>query len=138
MVRGEGDGRMIVAGIGCRPGISADSVVELVAQMQQQAGVSANVLAIPAFRQEEPGLAEAAERLSLPVRVLDLEILRSRQGECVSVSDAARKAHGLASVAEACALAGAGKGSILLAPREKGRDVTCALAKRLVRTGDES
>ena len=80
-------------------------------------------------RRTKPGLIAAASALNLPLRFLPLEALRAVADQITVHSEAAQNALGLPSVAEAAALAGAGKGARLLVPRIKGEGVTCAIAE---------
>ncbi len=119
---------MIVAGLGCRKDCSAAEIVALVRAAEAAAGRSADGLAAPAFRREEPGLREAAGLLALPLAFVEEQALSDAQVLCVTRSAAAQRATGFASVAEAAALAASG-GPLLL-PRIAGRRTTCALAGR--------
>lgn len=115
---------MIVAGFGCRAGVSAASVLAVLRLIETASGQAAETLAIPVFRQSEPGLRQAAAALGLPLRVVQQDALEAAQDRCVTRSERARAATGIASVAEGCAVAEAGA---LLWPRIAGEDVTCAL-----------
>ncbi|MBC9206213.1 cobalamin biosynthesis protein [Roseomonas aerophila] len=118
---------MIVAGMGCRPGVAPEAVLALLKRAGQ--GLPAFThLAAPAFRVGETSLAEAAARLGLELLWLEAPALEAVQPLCPTRSAAALRATGLASVAEACALAGAGMGASLLLPRIDGAGVTCAVA----------
>ncbi len=116
---------MIVAGIGCRRGCPAEEIVALVRQAEALSA-PVDALAAPAFKQDEPGLAEAARRLGVTLRFVPDAALTAAQGACVTVSAAAERATGFASVAEAAALAG---GGTLLLPRIAGTRATCAVAR---------
>ena len=111
---------MIVAGIGCRRGCPAEAIVALV----REAG-PVDALAAPAWKQEEAGLLEAARLLGLPLRWVAQDALAAVQALCVTRSDVVAQAVGLASVAEAAALAG---GGALLRARFGRGGATCALA----------
>jgi len=86
-------------------------------------------LAIPAFRRDEPGIAEAATRLNLPIIWVERAALKGEQGRCLTRSARAEAEVGLSCVAEAAALSAAGNCSRLLVPRIAGGGVTCALAE---------
>ncbi len=117
---------MIVAGIGCRRGATADAIVALVRCAEARAE-PAQALAAPAFKRDEPSLHEAAARLGVPLLLVDDDAMQAAQARCVTRSQAAERATGLASVAEAAAI---GDGGVLLLPRLAGGGVTCALARR--------
>ncbi len=117
---------MIVAGIGCRRGCPAESIVALVRAAEAMAE-SVDALAAPAFKRDEQGLREAADRLGLPLLFVEDATLAVAQAHCVTRSEAAEQATGFASIAEAAAM---GAGGVLLMPRLTGAGVTCALARR--------
>jgi len=115
---------MIVAGVGFSSDASAEDIVAVV----RAAGGTAQVLAAPDFK-ETAELHAAAAAMALPLVLIGRAALEAVQAQCATFSERAEAAVGLASVAEACALAGAGAQSRLLAARiSKGR-ATCALAE---------
>ncbi len=117
---------MIIAGIGCRRGCPAEAIVALVRQAEAL-GEKADALAAPSFKQNEPGLLEAATRLGMPLIFEDAATLAAAQPRCATRSAAAERTTGFASVAEAAALGAAG---VLVVPRLAGAGATCALARR--------
>ncbi len=117
---------MIVAGIGCRRGCRPEAIVALVRQAEALAA-PVEALAAPAFKRGEPGLREAAERLGLPLWFVDEATMLAAQSKCVTRSEAAERATGLPSVAEAAAL---GAGGVLVLARLTSTGATCALARR--------
>jgi cobalt-precorrin 5A hydrolase len=123
---------MIVAGIGCKTGISAEAVVALLLAAGEEGPGAPDLLAVPEFRRGEEGIAEAAETLGIPILWIDRAALRGEQGRCLTRSARAQREVGLASVAEAAALAGAGPGGRLVLARIAADGVTCALALGLV------
>jgi cobalt-precorrin 5A hydrolase len=118
---------VIVAGIGCRTGVSAEAVIALLRAAGETAPPQA--LAVPVFRQNEPGIAAAASCLDLPILWVEREALKGEQGRCQTRSARAESEIGLSCVAEAAALSAAGAGSRLVLPRIAGGGVTCALAE---------
>jgi cobalt-precorrin 5A hydrolase len=149
---------MIVLGVGCRTGVSAEAVLailrdaaldvvpgldpgtypsgrpdDLVAPQRvgpraKPAGDHEWFLAVPDFRRAEPGIGEAAATLGLAILWIARDALKGEQGRCVTRSARAEAAVGLSCVAEAAALAGAGPGARLLLPRIARGGVTCAVA----------
>ncbi len=117
-----------VAGLGCRHGIAARAVIDLLEEASARARMRPALLAIPCFKRDEPGLFEAARVLALPVLRVTGAALRAEQPRCVSGSQRVADVVGVRSVAEACALAAAGPGGRLLLPRIARAGVTCALA----------
>jgi len=119
---------MIVAGVGFSSGVLAEDILALVRDVERAAGMAAQVLAAPDFKADADVLREAAERLELPVVFCERAALEQVQSRCVTRSEIAEASVGLASIAEACALAGAGADSRLLVPRMSRGKATCALA----------
>ncbi|MFC0409350.1 cobalamin biosynthesis protein [Roseomonas elaeocarpi] len=119
----------VVAGIGCRPGCEAAEVVALVRRAEREAGRRAGLLAVPAFRAALPALLSAADEMALPVATVTQDALLAVQDRCPTRSERAAREHGIASVAEGCALAAAGDGGRLILPRIASAAVTCALAE---------
>jgi cobalt-precorrin 5A hydrolase len=120
---------MIVAGIGCRRAVSADAIVALARDASDRIAGRLDLLAVPEFRREEVGIAEAAAALGLPICWIAHAALKGEQGRCLTRSVRAEAEVGLASVAEAAALAAAGPDSRLILPRIASGSVTLALAE---------
>lgn len=121
---------MIVAGIGCKSGIEAETVVEaidaaLAAFSLQRADLG--LLATGDIKRDEPGLSSAAGLLNLPLLILDHARLSAAAPKCLTSSQASLAASGLPSVSEAAALVAAGPEGRLLGPRIALDGVTCAL-----------
>jgi cobalt-precorrin 5A hydrolase len=122
------DREMIVAGIGCRRLCPASDVVGAVRDAEAAAGCTVDALAAPEFKRDEPGIHLAAARLALPLLFVSrADLLRAQPG-CVTRSDLALASTGLASVAEAAALAATSSGRLVL-PRITRGHATCALAQ---------
>ncbi len=120
----------LFAGIGCRRGCSAEEILELLARALEAAGATEiAALATAEQKRGEPGLAEAASRLSRPLLFLGKADLAAQESVLRSPSLAAKRALGLPSVAEAAALAAAGAGARLRLARVKSERATCALAE---------
>jgi cobalt-precorrin 5A hydrolase len=120
---------IIVAGIGCRRDCSSDAIVAVVRRACAEAGREPSVLAAPEFKMGEAGLHAAANSLGLVLVTVARLALEAVQERCVTRSEHAARAIGVASVAEGCALAAAGMGGRLILPRISGEGVTCALAE---------
>ncbi|MCA1221344.1 Rv2231c family pyridoxal phosphate-dependent protein CobC [Streptomyces sp. 8L] len=120
----------LTVGIGVRPGVPADDVIALVADVLLAAELRPAAVAELATldtRAAEPGLVAAAARLGVPLRGWPAEVL-----DAVPVpnpADGVRAAAGTGSVAEAAALAGGGR---LLVAKRKGAaaTATCAVARK--------
>jgi cobalt-precorrin 5A hydrolase len=126
---------MIVAGLGFRTTCTADELVALIERVGEAAGAKVAALAVPDFKLGASVLARAAARLALEVRPISRDALIAAQPLCLSRSAAALDAVGVASVAEACALAAAGPGARLLGPKTASGAATCALAASTLERG---
>ncbi|CAO3452832.1 cobalamin biosynthesis protein G cbiG [Azospirillum argentinense] len=125
--------RIIAAGIGCRAGCPGDEIAGLLSAAFAEAALDEGArravqLAAPMRKRNEAGVAEAARRLALPLQFVDDSALRTVQDRVQTRSARVEAAVGVASVAEAAALAAAGPGSTLLLPRRSTPRATCALA----------
>ena len=128
---------MIVAGIGCRKGASAEEIGAALDTALQRAGrplARIDLLATAARKRDEEGIVAAAAARGLRlmfVEPADLEVASAR-GATWSARVLALA--GVPSVAEAAALAACGPKAKLILPRIVVGPVTCALAG----TEDES
>lgn len=123
----------IAAGLGCRRGCGWEEIAALVAAAFDEAALTpaaraAVRLATPALKRDEAGLVEAARALGLPLVFVEEEAMVAAQPRARTRSPTVLAAVGLASVAEAAALAAAGPESRLLLPRRSTPRATIALA----------
>jgi cobalt-precorrin 5A hydrolase len=128
---------MIVAGVGCRKGASADAVRAAIAAALDRAGVPADALdliATAAVKGGEPGISAAAHALGLPLVLVPQADLESAGARTVSRSERVVALLGVPSLAEAAALAAGGPAARLVAAKTAVGPATCALAA----TGDAS
>jgi cobalt-precorrin 5A hydrolase len=120
---------MIAAGIGCRTGCDGAAIAALVRAAEHGSGLVAATLAVPHFKAAEPGIAVAAGLLGLGITVIEGGAMAAMQAFCVTRSALAMEHTGLASVAEAAALAAVGRKAVLRVARIAGGGATCALAE---------
>jgi cobalt-precorrin 5A hydrolase len=131
MVVGEA---MIVAGIGCRKGVSMADVIAAVEAALEAHGLvvgTLSALATTAFKREEEAILEAGRELGLPVIVVEGDAVSPYAPRAVSTltrSELSQTLAGVPSVSETAALAAAGEGARLLGPRIIVGPVTCAIA----------
>ncbi|AWU97397.1 cobalamin biosynthesis protein [Azospirillum ramasamyi] len=123
----------VFVGLGCRRGCGWEEIAALVAVAFDEAALPdaarrLAALAAPAMKADEAGLAEAARALGLPLRFIAEDAMLAAQDRVHTRSSTVLAAVGLASVAEAAALAAAGPGSRLLLPRRSTPRATVALA----------
>jgi cobalt-precorrin 5A hydrolase len=117
----------MVAGIGCRSGVSAEQVESALAAALGP-GRSLSVIATPTAKGHEPGIIAAAAARGVPLLLISQADLEAASEATLTHSDRSMTAMNVHSVAEAAALAGAGPRSRLLGPRIAVGPVTCALA----------
>ena len=121
---------MIAIGVGCRKACPAADILALigVAVAELPSGRQPAGLFTIAAKRGEPGLAQAAEALRLPLVFLDQAALALVAGDARSCSRRVEEMFQLPSVAETAALAGAGQGAVLLVGRRHSATATCAIA----------
>ncbi|MEQ8295378.1 MAG: cobalamin biosynthesis protein [Nitratireductor sp.] len=123
---------MIVAGLGCRRGVTAEDILAGLTAGMAEAGLSGklpDMLATGTMKRDERAIGEAGARIERTVVLVDGPALAAVEPALVTRSAASRKASGSSSLAEAAALAAAGPGAKLLAPRTIFGAVTCAVAQ---------
>jgi len=119
---------MIVAGFGFRGAATAESLRDALARAAGERRVTA--FAAPADKAQAACLDQLADEMGIAVHAIAASDL-SRQTTATEAPPV-RAARGTGSVAEAAALAAAGPGGRLLAPRSISADrlATCAIAIR--------
>ena len=131
MALGEAVSDRLAIGVGCRRACPAATIVALVTEAC--AGLdraNAHLFTLEA-KQTEPGLHEAAALLGLSLAFLPLADLDAALPGVSIRSARVERAVGVASVAEAAALAGAGPGARLLVSRRMLAGATCAIARNM-------
>jgi cobalt-precorrin 5A hydrolase len=122
---------MIVAGIGCRKGASADEIEAAIEAALAEAGCSPDMLGLIATsdgKGSEPGIVEAASARGVKLVLVAPADLEAAGPRTQSSSPRVRALAGVPSVAEAAALAAGGPEARLLLPRIVVGPATCALA----------
>ncbi|TKT76973.1 cobalamin biosynthesis protein [Aquamicrobium sp. LC103] len=120
---------MIVAGIGCRKNVAADAVLAAIDRALEDHGRSRqdlSALATGSIKKDEMAIAATAERLRLPLVLVEQAELETPR--TITHSPKAVAATGVGSLSEAAALSAAGPESRLLGPRIILNDVACAIA----------
>lgn len=138
IVSGTAITRRIVAGIGCRKDIPAQTILSVLAETLEMtgfAGLRPNVLATGGIKAHEAGILEAAKTLGIPMLVVDQAALAAAGPRTLTVSDMSLAHTGTPSLCEAAALAAAGETALLAAPRYVRNGVTCAIAVLNTETG---
>ena len=122
---------MIVAGIGCRRGAAVAAIEQSIEAALAECRMdrsALDALATASEKGEEPGLREAANRLSLPLILVSEPQLVLAAERALSVSQRVLDLKGVPSIAETAALAAAGRNARLLAVRVSNREASCAIA----------
>ena len=125
---------MILAGLGFRRTVRAEEIEALVERALECARLTRDALTALATAEAlsgTPALLAAADRLGVGVLAIAPTALRDAAPQVRTVSARALAAHGVGSVAEAAALAGAGPGASLLLERIASPTATCAIARSL-------
>ena len=128
---------MIVAGIGCRKGATAqeiDAAIEAALAETGQTRAALTSLATSDGKGSEPGLVDAAAACGLDLILIKPAALEAAGPRTQSFSPRVKKMFGVPSVAEAAALAAAGPDSTLFGPRTIVGPVTCAIAGTVPKT----
>jgi len=123
---------MIVAGIGCRKGASAEEIEAAIAAALAQAGCAPGRLGLIATsdgKGGEPGIVAAAAARGVRLVMVGPADLEAAGTRTQSSSPRVLALTGVPSVAEAAALAVGGSKTRLLLPRIVVGPVTCALAE---------
>lgn len=123
---------MIVAGIGCRAGISAvqvEAAIEAALLQNRLDGQRLELIAVPAVKGAESGIVAAAAARGVLLVLIAQDALEAADSRTLTRSVRSKQTLNVRSVAEAAALAAAGPQSQLLAPRVAVGPVTCALAE---------
>ena len=127
---------MIVAGVGSRRGVSAEEVCACVRGAMARHDVKLcdiSLMATPALKGGEAGIIKAALDLGLLLVMVPQTQLEAAGARAVTHSERVVALMGVPSVAEASALAAAGRRSTLIGPRFVLGAVTCALAREGVK-----
>ncbi|MCS0496372.1 cobalamin biosynthesis protein [Ancylobacter mangrovi] len=123
---------MIVAGVGSRRGVSAEEVCAAVRGAMERHEVKLcdiSLMATPAVKGGEAGIIKAALDLGLLLVMVPQAQLEAAGKRVMTHSERVVALMGVPSVAEASALAVAGRRSSLVGPRFVLGPVTCALAR---------
>ena len=126
---------VIVAGIGCRKGVSAAQVLAAIEAAIAEHGLakgSLSALATLTVKRGEAGITAAALEFGIPLMVV--EPSESSASGLLTHSSASLEVSGSPSASESAALAAAGPNARLAGPRIAVGPVTCAIAL----SGDDS
>lgn len=122
--------KTVIAGVGCRRGVSAERIVAAVRSAAKRAGVDMKdirYIASADIKAKERGLVAAAERLNMPLRFIASDEIRNTR-RAFTCSKVAKRRVNLPAVAEPAALL-AGRRTELILPRTAFNGITVALAR---------
>ncbi len=119
---------MIVAGIGCRKGVSPEAVIAALEQARAAHDVRFAFIATAPIKADEPGLLEAATRLNMAFVVVSQPDFEAASERTLTRSTVSLEHAGSPSLSEASALAALGENAKLIAPRMVIGDITVAFA----------
>ena len=119
---------MIAIGVGGNSRAHESDLVAAIADVRREAD-GGDIVATFASAIFATHVKAAAARQSLAYKPLPLDDLRARSDDCLTRSERTLKLFGVASVAEASALAAAGPGSHLIVRRRLVGNVTVAAAQ---------
>lgn len=122
--------RDYVLGLGCRKGKTADEMLTVLKNAQENNVLNLEQIAAVASidrKKEEPGLLELVQRIRRPFYVFSSEELRALPGDYTPSSFVAQTV-GVDNVCERAAVAAAGGGQIVV-PKTAGDGMTYAVAK---------
>ncbi|BAF89941.1 cobalamin biosynthesis protein [Azorhizobium caulinodans ORS 571] len=123
---------MIAAGIGSKRGVTAQDVLAAIDAALERVHLSREdlkVIATPAVKGGEAGIAEAAALLGLPLVLIPQGQLEAMAERTQTHSERVVALLRIPSAAETAALAACGLNAHLLGPRLALGSVTCALAR---------
>ena len=124
--------RKIVIGLGASQSSSAQEATEAAARVLSEAGLEeATVIAVGAIRSraEHPAIHAVASHFGAPVEVFEAARLEEETPRLANPSPELFAKIGCHGVAEAAALAAAGRQSVLLVEKTKSGGVTVAIAE---------
>ncbi|NTF33330.1 cobalamin biosynthesis protein [Rhizobium skierniewicense] len=124
---------VIVAGIGCRRGTSAEAIIAALNEASRVYGANVDFIVTAPIKGDEPGLMEAATRLGMALVVVARADFEQAGHRTITESATSLKHAGSPSLSEAAALAALGPHSRLIAARMVIGDITVAFAT----SGDE-
>ncbi len=122
--------RNLIAGIGAKRGVGAQDVLRAIEQACRNSRFSVESLAALStvdFKSGDRGIAEAAEKLGVPLRFVSSAEIKKNESK-FSASEAVRKRVGIPAVCEPCAVL-AGRDAVLVAGKRAYAGVTVAIAE---------
>lgn len=123
--------RNLIAGIGCRRGTAAGTILAAVGLALARAGLAAaslKMLASIDVKSAEKGLIQAAQRLGIPLKLFSAREIQGLEGQ-FAVSEFVKKTVGVGAVCEPVAMLAGGNRTRLVLPKIVHQGVTVAVAE---------
>ena len=123
---------VLALGVGCERGCSPGELVMLAKRVLVAGGLAPEAVACVAsldLKADEPAVNAVADWLGVPLRLFDARALERETPRLTAPSDVVFRAVGCHGVAEAAALACAGREGTLVMPKTRSERGTCAVAK---------
>ncbi|MEP3347300.1 MAG: precorrin-3B C(17)-methyltransferase [Litoreibacter sp.] len=123
--------QQVTLGVGCARNCAPEELHDLVTKTLSDANIAPAALkAIYTLdlKADEPAVHALSRAFDIPVRVFDAEALEAETPRLKNPSDVVFAEVGTHGVSEAAALAGAGDDATLVAPKQKTKNATCAVA----------
>ncbi len=122
----------LALGVGCERDTEPEALINLVDQTLADAGLARESVAVVVsldVKMDEPAVHAVAAHLGAPLRFFDAAILEAETPRLATPSDLVFRAVGCHGVAEGAALAATGTDGILVVPKVRGKQATCAIAR---------
>lgn len=124
-------GAYLTVGVGFRRQATVNDIIEAIDQCiddRRFCRDDIRLLATAWFKRSSKVLAETGRRFGVPIEFLEYDQLAKYDADIVTRSQHSKAATGIACISESAALAAAGRGASLIAPRKVIGPVTCAVA----------
>jgi cobalt-precorrin 5A hydrolase/precorrin-3B C17-methyltransferase len=122
----------LVLGVGCARGCPPDDMIALVGETLAEAGLAqTEVAAVHSIdlKSDEAAVQALARHLGVPARFHGAARLEQEAGRLTAPSDVVFAEVGCHGVAEGAALTAAGQSGVLVVPKRKSANATCAVAR---------
>lgn len=122
----------LAIGVGCERDVKPEAVISLVDQVLEEAGLAPESVAMVTsldVKMDEPAVHAVAAHLGAPLRFFDAPDLEAETPRLATPSDLVFRTVGCHGVAEGAALAAAGTDGVLIVPKVRGNQATCAVAR---------
>lgn len=124
--------KVLAVGVGCERGCKAAELIALVEETLAGHELAAPAVALVGsldLKADEPAIHALARHLEVPARFFGKEALAAEADRLANPSEQVLRDVGVAGVAEAAALAAAGREGALIVEKTKSKRATCAVAR---------